>query len=173
MSRYYEFTDFDPERFQYMMQELAAAILGPGVTAWGQGADGGRDFSWNGKVAYPSRADPWNGSGIGQVKFKKPPYDSRKDGTWALQQLRADLKKLPQPHPDYYIFSTNIALTAVKDKGSRDRLEAELQKHSFRGFAIWDLNDIRKFLNRNPGTQAIYAKYLHPDAPASASAPPS
>lgn len=171
MARYYEFSDFDPERFQNMMQELASSILGSGVIAWGQGSDGGRDFSWSGKVSYPSLADMWNGSGIGQVKFKKPPYDPGKDGAWALRQLRADLKKLPKPHPDYYIFCTNVALTAVKDTGSRDRLEAELQKHCFRGFAIWDLNQVRKFLNRNPGTKAIYAKYLQPDTPAASNHP--
>ena len=54
-----------------MCQAVAAYVLGPGIEAFGSGPDGGREASFRGRVPYPSSADPWDGFGIVQSKFKE------------------------------------------------------------------------------------------------------
>ena len=54
-----------------MCQAVAAYVLGPGIEAFSSGPDGGREASFRGRVPYPSSADPWNGLGIVQAKFKE------------------------------------------------------------------------------------------------------
>lgn len=139
----YDFSDFDPGRFQQLVQELALNVLGRGVTVHGPGRDGGRDFSWQGKIPYPNGVDPWDGYGVGQVKFKAKNEGSKLDGSWAIEQARDDLKKKSlDPWPEYYLFCTNVALTPVPKTGSQDKLNAVLGEAGFRAFDVWDYHKL-------------------------------
>ena len=66
--------------FEHLVQSLAVKILGAGITIFGDGPDGGREATFEGKVLYPSGADPWDGYGVVQVKFLQRPSGTRKDG---------------------------------------------------------------------------------------------
>lgn len=52
--------------FEQLCRALAICVLGPGITAFGSGRDGGREASYSGRQQYPNIADPWDGYGIGR-----------------------------------------------------------------------------------------------------------
>ena len=59
-----------PQGFEEMCRALGVRILGPGITAFGAGPDGGREASFSGLQQFPNTAEPWNGYGIMQAKYK-------------------------------------------------------------------------------------------------------
>lgn len=88
----YNLTGLNPRDFEHLIQSLAMEVIASGVTPFGDGPDGGREATYNGKMAYPSSTSPWNGYLVIQAKFNvRPTNDSTRDGDWALDQLKADL----------------------------------------------------------------------------------
>ena len=77
-----DLTGLGPRGFERMCQALATYVLGPGIEAFGSGPDGGREASFRGRVPYPSSADPWDGFGIAQAKFKERILGTGADTTW-------------------------------------------------------------------------------------------
>lgn len=55
--------------FEQLIQSLALKVIGPNVVVYGDGPDGGREATFDGKVSYPSAADRWEGYGVIQAKF--------------------------------------------------------------------------------------------------------
>ena len=78
--------------FEHLVQALAVKIIGPGIVVFGDGPDGGREATFERKVAFPSALDPWDGYGVVQAKFLQRPYGAPKDGDWALNQLKDELR---------------------------------------------------------------------------------
>ena len=108
-------------------------MLGPGITVFGDGPDGGREATFERKVPYPTPAEGWDGYGVVQAKYRQRPKDTQQDGTWAVDQLNDEIRKYTDPEsklrkPDYFIFATNVVLTPVLDRGSKDRAVAVLEK---------------------------------------------
>jgi hypothetical protein len=156
--------------FQHLVQSIARKRIAPGVTAFGDGKDGNRDLTYRGKMDYPSVAGPWNGYLVMGCKFQqRPSGDSQKDRTWALKQLDGDLKKFLNkrrklPKPDYYLFVTNVALSAAAETGGRDRVSAVLDgyqtKLRLRDYDVWDYNDLRGFLDGDADLRAAYGHFI-------------
>ena len=119
---------------------------------------------------FPSSSNPWDGYLVLGCKFQiKPSGVRKKDADWAIQQLESDLKKFTNrkrklQKPDYYLFATNVALTAAAGSGGRDRTEALLEKYKaklgLRAFGVWDYNDIRGFLDGDADLRAAYGHFL-------------
>ncbi|MFH0781547.1 MAG: hypothetical protein V2B20_06280 [Pseudomonadota bacterium] len=164
----YNLQGLNPRDFQHLVQAIARKQIGAGVTAYGDGKDGGRDLTFTGKMNYPSSTAAWDGYLVLGCKFcQRPIGDSKRDGDWALEQLEGDLKKFLNrkrdlPRPEYYLFATNISLTGVAEKGSRDRASGLLQKFAtklpLKGHGVWDYNDFRGFLD---GDQNLRLAYGH------------
>jgi len=176
----YQLERLNTRSFEQLVQSLSVAVLGHQVQIFGDGPDGGREASFHGGVAYPAGATPWNGSGIVQAKFRQQPDASpKKNADWALSQLKAEFKKLkarkpgskPSPRgsrvcPDYYVFATNLSLSAVAQTGGKDRISAALdgfkKSHGLKDWALWDGDQIRRFLEVHEGIRMSYSAWLLP-----------
>ena len=154
----YDLSQLSSRSFEHLIQALAVKVLGPGVGIFGDGPDGAREATFDGRVPYPSTADNWDGYGVVQAKFHQRSGNVTQDGDWAVAQLKSELNKYLDidnnlRKPDYFIYATNVVLTPVKEKGSKDRAQAVLEDFKNRlplkGYDIWDYDKIRVFLDNN------------------------
>ena len=152
----YDLSRFTSRSFEHLVQSLATRVIGAGIVVFGDGPDGGREATFERKVPYPSTVDPWDGYGVVQAKYRQRSSNVQQDGNWAVDQLKEELEKYTDPEsklrtPDYFIYATNIVLTPVNEKGSKDRVIAVLEdfkkQSSLRDYAIWDYDQIRSFLD--------------------------
>ena len=157
--------------FEHLVQALAVKIIGPGIVVFGDGPDGGREATFERKVAFPSALDPWDGYGVVQAKFLQRPYGAPKDGDWALDQLKDELSKYLDSsknlrQPDYFVFATNAVLTPANGRGSKDRALALLDEFkantSLRDYAIWDYDQICRFLDADGDVRTAYEPFITP-----------
>jgi len=168
----YDLQRLNPRDFQHMVQAIARKHIAAGVTAFGDGKDGGRDLIYRGKMDYPSLSAPWNGYLILGCKFNQRPSGNRKkDGAWAKQQLEADLRKFVDRRrnlskPEYYLFVTNITLTGTAGTGGRDQvtklMEDYKQKLRLRDYGVWDYNDLRSFIDGDSDLRESYGAFITP-----------
>ena len=154
----YDFSGLNPRAFEHMIQALAAKILGHGVVVFGDGPDGGREATFEGKTSgYPSKEECWDGYIVVQAKFRQRPKPKEEtDQQWALTELQKELqtfatKKRGRKKPQYYIFVTNAVLTAVQKKGGKDKADAVFQKNNkqigIQDYRIWDHDQLSRFLD--------------------------
>lgn len=149
-----DFSGFSSESFEQFIRALGTKILGPGVTAFGDGPDGGREATFSGKVPYPfPPLTQWDGYGVFQAKFKSTSDGTAKDQAWALQQAKAELDKWVssakrKPKVEYFVFCTNVSLSSASG-GGKDKLTKllNLKKYGLKGHAIWDLNQLRVYID--------------------------
>ena len=165
----YDLSRLSTRSFEHLVQALAVKVIGPDVTVFGDGPDGGREATFDGKRPYPFADDGWDGYGVIQAKFLQRPKNPKDDGQWAIDQLRSELQKYVQPEstlrkPEYFIFATNVVLTPVKDHGSKDRVKSILNEYkerlSLTDYEIWDYDQIRAFLDDNSEIRQTYAAWI-------------
>ena len=165
----YNLSKLNSREFEHLVQSLSTKVIGPGIVIFGDGPDGGREATFDGVIPYPTRTDPWHGYGVVQAKFLQRSSGSKKDGDWVLAQLDSELAKYTNPEsglriPDYFIFATNVVLTAVKETGSKDkvlaRLEAFKNQHSLKAVELWDYDKIRVLLDNNDEVRRAYTAFL-------------
>lgn len=161
----YNLHGLNPRDFQHLVQAIARKKIAAGIVSFGDGKDGARDFSYRGKMDYPSVTSPWDGYLIGGCKFRQCPEGTKRDVEWASKQLERDLKKFRDrkrklERPQYYLFATNVALTAVPNVGGRARIENLLKSYAaklgMKGFGVWDYNDLRGFLDGDANIRKAY-----------------
>ena len=155
--------------FEHLVQALAVRVFGPAIGVFGDGPDGGREATFDRLVAYPSEIDPWDGYGVIQAKFLQRPHDTTRDGDWAISQLRDELQKYVETdrglrQPDYFIYATNVVLTPAHGNGSKDRVVAVLEDfkktRSLRDYAVWDHDEICRFLDAYKDVRDAYAGFI-------------
>ena len=165
----YDFSNLSSRSFEQMVQALALKVIGPGVMVFGDGPDGGREATFEGRFQYPSTEDGWDGHGVIQAKFLQRSRNSTWDGQWAVDQLKSELEKYLEPDssrkkPDYYILATNVVLTPATGNGSKDKVNAVFdsfkEKLPLKGFAIWDYDQIRSFLDDNEDIRHAYSAWI-------------
>lgn len=166
----YNLTGLNPRDFEHLIQALLKRHVASGVSIFGDGKDGAREATYRGIMDYPSISNPWNGYLVVQCKFnKKPTYDTKKDGQWIIGQLKADLKKFLDkkrnlPKPEYYIFVTNLPLTAVAETGSKDRIVEVLKQNSaalgLKGFDVWGYDEICRSIDCCQDIRKAYAGFI-------------
>jgi hypothetical protein len=177
--------DYDLEKlhtrsFEQLIQAFCLVVLGNQSVIFGDGADGGREATFDGPINYPDSVNCWSGYGIVQAKFRQKPHAEPKvNADWVIEQLKAEFKnlkrkgknpKVPNPVlricPDYYIFATNISLSSVAGTGGKDRVEKTLKSyqksHGLKGYAIWDRDQIARFLDVHSGIRTTYSAWLQP-----------
>src|SRR5260370_4847574 len=167
----YNFSGLSPRSFEQLVQALCAKILGPGTVIFGDGPDGGREATFEGKVPYPSTADPWNGYIVVQAKFKQRLEGTTKDGEWAIGQLKEELEKFASKKknlrkPQFYLYCTNVVLTPKYRSGSKDRIAAVFASYRKRlplaGYGVWDYDKLRVFLDDHSDIRAAYSAWITP-----------
>ena len=167
----YDLQGLSNRSFEHLVQALAVKIIGPHVKVFGDGPDGGREATFDGKSQYRSADGGWDGYGVIQAKFLQRLRDSKADGQWAIDQLKSELKKYSDPdravrRPEYFVFATNVVLTPVSEQGSKDKaieiLNRFMKEQSLKGFAIWDYDQIRALLDDAEEIRRTYAAWITP-----------
>jgi len=165
----YDFSRLSTRSFEQLIQALAVAVIGPGVVVFGDGPDGGREATFDGYVSFPDPADPWDGYGVVQAKFRQ--RGQPKDGDWALAELKKELEKFTDAtrqlrKPDYYLFATNVVLTPVAEKGGKDKLMAYFESQrdtlGLKDYRIWDYDQLCVLLDNHTDVRTAYAAWITP-----------
>ena len=170
-----DLTRLGPDAFEQLVLALAVHILGPGITAFGDGPDGGREASFSGRQQYPNVVDPWDGYGVLQAKYKDQLFGSGPDATRFLGQLKDELDDWVNPgkrrvsegrRPEYLIFATNVPLSAVPGRGGRDKADELIEKYKktlgLKGWDVWDGNQIKAYLNAYPDVKRPFTALMTP-----------
>ena len=170
-----DLTRLGPDAFEQLVLALAIHILGPGITAFGDGPDGGREASFSGRQQYPNLADPWDGYGVLQAKYKDQLFGSGPDATWVLGQVKDELDDWANPgkrrvsegrRPEYLIFATNVPLSAVPGRGGRDKVDELIKGYKetlgLKGWDVWDGNQIKTYLNAYPDVKRPFTALMTP-----------
>lgn len=167
----YNLSGLSTRSFEQLVQAITVKSFGPNVIVFGDGPDGGREATFEGRVPYPSGEAMWEGYGIVQAKFRQRTQDAGRDGEWALQQLRGELEQFADPHserrkPEFYLFATNVVLTPVQDQGAKDKVYALVTEYAdqlpLKGFDVWDYDKICRFLDDMADIRQAYAAWITP-----------
>src|SRR6266478_1861054 len=167
----YDLSRLSARHFEQLVQALGLRILGPGTVIFGDGPDGGREATFGGTVPYPNQASPWNGYIVVQAKFKQRLEGTKKDGEWAVRQLKDELQKFASRKkglrkPEFYLFCTNVVLTPKHGSGSKDRIASvfteSLKFLPLRGYDVWDYDKLRVFLDNYSDIRLAYAAWITP-----------
>jgi hypothetical protein len=165
----YDFRGLSPRSFEHFIQALCIKFLGPGVSVFGDGPDGGREATFRGRINFPTTVEQWDGYGIIQAKFRQRPSDNPADNLkWARRELSKELSKFNRKktlRPEYYIFATNVVLTPGTG-GGKDQLEELLRRQRTRiglkDWRIWDYDQARAFIDNAEDIRNAYRAWVTP-----------
>lgn len=169
MSDSYELSQLDPNTFEHLVNHLALHVLGPGLTIFGSGSDGGRDGYFQGEAPYPSKTQRWSGCWYIQSKFHKP-HLSKDPQKWLLAQIKEEIKAFKSPEarrkwPDNWIIATNIDPSGVPETGLFDKARELINKEHPEltdNFHIWGGQKILQLLSSYPDVANSYRNFLTP-----------
>jgi hypothetical protein len=165
----YNLTGLSSRSFEHLVQSLAAAVVGPGVVVFGDGPDGAREATYEGALSYGQKN--WAGYLVFQAKFLQKPSGTRTDGAWLIQQLNNELpnfleKKRRLRKPEHYVVATNVSLSAVSGRGTKDNVSKLLRDYApkvgYKDFDIWDSDKIRVFLDQYRDIATTYSAWITP-----------
>jgi uncharacterized membrane protein YheB (UPF0754 family) len=163
----YNLFGLDARTFQQLVQALAAQEVAAGIVVHGDGRDGARDASYQGRMKYPCTTAPWDGTLIIQAKYRKVPMgDGQKEWGWLRRQMQDEFEKLRKNKTDvkYYILATNIELTSVPDNGTEDKAREFMAAHAKRvgikEFEIWDGKKIARLLDSHRDVAIAYGGFV-------------
>lgn len=174
----YDLNRLGEYEFEDLTQALALRILGPAVTVFGDGPDGGREASFEGRLRYPdpSPNGVWDGYGVVQAKFRRQPTTTKADTTWFLRQVKAELDAWLDPHrnrvkrgrvPQYILFSTNVALSGDPGRGGIDTIDELIgqcrdQGLPLLGWDVWHQTQLFRYLEIHQDIARKYAGFITP-----------
>ncbi|WEH18508.1 hypothetical protein [Streptomyces sp. VNUA24] len=168
----YDLSRLGSREFEHLSQALAKRVLGPGVSVFGDGKDGGREASFAGPVPYPHSGQEWDGYGVIQAKFKQR-TDGVSSGTeWLERQIKAeftawlDSQSKRGRRPEYVLFTTNVVLSPVPDSGGIARIERLIASYAtqleLKGWAVWHFDEICRYLDIHDTVRRAYAGFVTP-----------
>jgi hypothetical protein len=166
----FDFSRLDPRSFEQLIQAISVKIFGPKVVIFGDGPDGSREATFEGEFSYGENV-VWRGYGIVQAKFHQRPSNRHEDGKWAFEQFQKELKKFSKSRrkvrkPEYFIFTTNVVLTPVLGKGSKDVINELMEQYRkeipLKDYDIWDYDKICRFLDCYQDIRYSYAAWITP-----------
>lgn len=174
----YQLERLNTRSFEQLVQALGLEIIGKQLMVFGDGPDGGREASFEGLINYPSGEKCWDGCGIVQAKFRQYPDSVAKvNADWAIKQLNSEFSKFEPRRksgkqvargericPEYYVFATNLSLSSVAKTGGKDRICSLLddfkKSHGLKDYAVWDRDQICRYLDVYRDIRATYAAWL-------------
>jgi hypothetical protein len=131
------------------------------------GKDGSREATFTGKAPYPSKEEQWDGSWIFQAKFHDIQQIGPKEARGSLYvELDDELLKITEKyeHPcDNFILMTNVSLTPVFQKGTKDRIDNEIvpkYSRAIKHIHVWGADEICRFLDAYPNIRQTYTHLL-------------
>jgi len=170
----YDLTRLGTREFEHVTQALALGVLGPAVSVFGDGPDGGREATFNGRLLW-SVDDEWDGHVVIQAKHRQRPLGTREDTVWLLQQVDSELARWDDPtrnrskngkRPDYLIISTNVVLSGVPRTGGIDSVNALIARYAsnigLRGWRVWHFDQLSRMLDNNESVRRSFAHFITP-----------
>ncbi|WP_432016198.1 NACHT domain-containing protein [Streptomyces hydrogenans] len=160
-----------PREFENLVQSIAVAELGPRVSVFGAGPDGGREATFEDVNVSPSGGKAWQGYGILQVKHKEVAESRTEEAKWLISEIRKEFGEWRKsskrnPKPKYVIFATNVTLSAAPTVGGFDRvsevMREECKKLDIEDWIIWHSENINRFLEIHDGIRKSYAAWILP-----------
>lgn len=167
----YDLTRLGTDTFEDLCRALFEKSLGPRVTHFGAGPDGGREATFTGVSNWSSgpEAIRWDGYHVLQAKFKKRPLGTRQDQDWLVQRLRRELTDWANPKkkrgaegkvPDYLVIASNVVCSAATGGGTDQviSLMKELApKAGVKDWLVWDYDKICSMLDAFSDIRRAYA----------------
>jgi len=157
--------------FEHLVQALSVGEIATGITPFGDGKDGGREATYEGRMQYPSTASPWDGYLVVQCKFRKEPIANTTEKiNWVKTQLATESRKYTRKRralrkPDYFLFATNLRFSAAKG-GGKDQLQVVLNEFASRigakECAAWTYDEICRFVDRSDAVRKAYLGFITP-----------
>ena len=171
-----DFSRMNGSSFERLVRAIAFDIFGAGGTVYSSGPDGGRDFTFDGKIrSYESQG--WAGYLVVQSKFKESSGGG--DAEWLIGQLEKDWENIRENSgvirlPEYYLVATNVKLSGSDGQlrggkqrtGGHTKVSAWLQKlvdsGEITGFDIWSGDKIADLLAARPPIAQTFAAWTTP-----------
>lgn len=141
---------------------------------FGPGQDGGREAVWEQSAAHldyvplPGIPEDAAHRWVFQVKY----HDLGARG-WRgaadtlISELKDELVKVTQKHKvpcHRYVLITNVVLSGVRHRGTRDKISATKEKYRKRvpSIEVWDASDVSRMLDNNEDVRTAYLDDLTP-----------
>ncbi len=165
------FERFSSQSFERLAQALVVRNFGKGTLVFGNGPDGGREATFQGKVPFPNESEHWNGYIVAQAKCRENLDNNKSDADWLCRQLKHELEKYFNRKtsvrlPEFFLLITNVGLSSVPGVGGKDRvakiLDAYKAKFKLKGYAIWSADELRAMLDDAEEIRRAYTAWLTP-----------
>ena len=176
----YDLYRLDDRSFEKLTVALSLAAIGPGVEAFGDGPDGGREATFTGKIRwsklFPTDAANWNGYCVIQAKYRpKKAAKLTTNLSWLKREIANELdkwkvdekKRKRKQIPRYLIFVTNVELSSVAGKGGIDQIAQfmdeqikPLREKGLVGWKVWHSDQISALLTVNDGVRKAFPAFL-------------
>lgn len=165
----YNFQGLNPREFEHLVQALTKKILGNGSITFGDGTDGGREATFEGKGFFHSLLESWEGYWVIQAKFKQ--RDSVEDNyQWIKTNFESEMAKFAKFKsegkenlvPNNYLFFTNVVLTPVLEKGMLDKIDQLIKSNCtlIPNISIVGYDDLCKLLDNNRDVATAYSSFI-------------
>lgn len=166
---HYNLNALGSTEFERLCQSLVQKIIGSGAKIYGMGSNGARDATFEGKANYPSDAEQWDGRWIIQVKFHDEfQLGPKKAREKLLEDLNNELSTITKKYKypcDNYILATNISLTPVYQKGTKDKINNEIvpkYRNAIKNIDVWGKEEICRFLDSHIDIRQTYMHLITP-----------
>ncbi|MFI1996288.1 hypothetical protein [Actinoplanes sp. NPDC020271] len=171
----YEWGRLGERPFEQLCRALAVHAVGPGLQAFGDGPDGGREATFDGPTLLSTSTNGlWNGYGVLQAKYRRTDVGKR-DVDWLHRQVTQELNAWSDPAsqrvskgrlPEYLIVATNVRLSSKPGRGGIDRIRDLLAEYAgplgLKGWALWEANQLSMYLDAYPNVSARFSEFLTP-----------
>lgn len=161
--------ELDDYTFEQVAVALARAVMGPGVTVFGNGPDGGREATFEGSVDWSTTVSDgearrlgkghWDGYVVIQCKHHRTrDLDPARNLRWLRGQIDAEIDAWIANRrgrfPQYLVIVSNAKLSAVGGTGGIDQLNSHLQERAdadmrrfgFRDWTVWHRDQVVSLL---------------------------
>jgi hypothetical protein len=172
----YDLARLGSYEFEHLTQALCLAVLGARVSVFGNGPDGRREATAEGRVTWDAEGDAamaWDGYTVVQAKFRLRPEGVGSNLTWLLGELGKELSRWTDPRykrsktrkPDNLLIVTNVPLSAAAG-GGVDTANKEIARlvgeHSLnlRAWRLWHYDDLCALLGVHRSVRITYGGFL-------------
>ena len=171
----YDLTRLGPREFEHLTQALCSAVFGARVQTFGDGPDGGREATINGRLDWAasgdgSQQDQWDGYTVVQAKFRLRSNSPDSDRRWLLTEVRKELSRWAREprrskKPDNLLIVTNVVLSPGDGAGidSMHQMIATMVRESaldLRAWHLWHYDMICTLLDVHRSVRLTYGGFL-------------
>lgn len=170
----YDLNRLGEREFEQLTQALALKVLGPGIEVFGDGPDGGREATFEGRVSFPEPdpVGPWDGYGVVQAKFHYRPRNTSEEATWLKGELTKEFDAWLKPdskrgrRPEYFLAVTNVTLSGKSGTGGIDSVKDLFNRYTpklgLKGWHVWHYAKVCRLLDAHPEIARRYYGFIMP-----------